>query len=89
MIFGRVRRRLLITNMVAMAIVIGALGTGVVLLMDNQLMAQEQSTLVGDAHVARKQLLLDVVRNQPLSKLQERPAPPSSKMEGTNMETQG
>ena len=50
MIFGRVRRRLLITNMVAMAIVIGALGTGVVLLMDNQLMAQEQSTLVGDAH---------------------------------------
>ena len=49
MIFGRVRRRLLLTNVVAMAIVIGALGAGVVLLMDNQLMAQEQSTLVSDA----------------------------------------
>src|SRR5207253_9059103 len=49
MIFGRVRRRLLATNVVAMAIVIGALGTGVVILMDDQLMAQEQSTLVSDA----------------------------------------
>jgi signal transduction histidine kinase len=48
-IFGRVRRRLLVTNVAAMAIVIGALGTGVVLLMDNLLMAQEQSTLVSDA----------------------------------------
>jgi signal transduction histidine kinase len=48
-IFGRVRRRLLLTNVVAMAIVIGALGAGVVLLMDDQLMAQEQSTLVSDA----------------------------------------
>src|SRR5205807_1616176 len=46
---GRVRRRLLLTNVVAMAIVIGALGAGVVLLMDDQLMAQEQSTLVSDA----------------------------------------
>jgi two-component system, OmpR family, sensor histidine kinase CiaH len=49
MIFSRVRRRLLITNMLAMTIVIGALGAAVVLLMDNQLMAQEQSTLVSDA----------------------------------------
>jgi two-component system, OmpR family, sensor histidine kinase CiaH len=48
-IFTRVRRRLLITNVIAMATVIGALGTGVVLLMDDQLMAQERSTLVSDA----------------------------------------
>jgi signal transduction histidine kinase len=48
-IFRRVRQRLLITNVIAMAIVIGALGTGVVLLMDNQLMALERSTLVSDA----------------------------------------
>jgi len=49
MIFRHVRVRLLITNMTAMAIVIGALGTGVVILMDSLLMAQEQSTLVSDA----------------------------------------
>ena len=49
MIFRHVRVRLLITNVIAMAIVIGALGTGVVILMDSLLMAQEQSTLVSDA----------------------------------------
>jgi two-component system sensor histidine kinase CiaH len=48
-IFRRVRQRLLITNVVAMAIVTGALGTGVILLMDNQLMALERSSLVSDA----------------------------------------
>jgi signal transduction histidine kinase len=49
MIFRRVRQRLLITNVIAMAIVIGALGTGVVLLLDTQLMSLERSTLVSDA----------------------------------------
>ena len=45
MIFGSVRKRLLLTNVVVMAAILIALGGGILLAMDRLLVAQETSTV--------------------------------------------
>ena len=48
MIFGSVRKRLLLTNVVVMAAILIALGGGILLAMDRLLVAQETSTVESD-----------------------------------------
>ena len=48
MIFGSVRKRLLLTNVVVMAAILIALGGGILLAMDRLLVAQETSTVEAD-----------------------------------------
>lgn len=62
MIFGSLRKRLLLTNVAVMAAILIALGGGILLLMDRLLVAQETSTVESDlqrAVIERRELSQD------------------------------
>ena len=62
MIFGSLRRRLLLTNVAVMAAILVALGGGILLVMDRLLIAQETSTVESDlqrAVIERRELTQD------------------------------
>jgi signal transduction histidine kinase len=62
MIFGSLRRRLLLTNVAVMAAILVALGGGILLAMDRLLVAQETSTVESDlqrAVIERRELSQD------------------------------
>jgi two-component system sensor histidine kinase CiaH len=62
MIFGSLRKRLLLTNVVVMAAILVALGSGILLVMDRLLVAQETSTVESDlqrAVIERRELTQD------------------------------
>ncbi|HVC99922.1 MAG TPA: HAMP domain-containing sensor histidine kinase [Candidatus Dormibacteraeota bacterium] len=52
MIFGNLRRSLLLTNVLVMASILAALGTGILLVMDRLLVGQETATVQADAQRA-------------------------------------
>jgi signal transduction histidine kinase len=62
MIFGSLRKRLLLTNVAVMAAILVALGAGILLTMDRLLVAQETSTVESDlqrAVIERRELTQD------------------------------
>ncbi|HVC74931.1 MAG TPA: HAMP domain-containing sensor histidine kinase [Candidatus Micrarchaeaceae archaeon] len=62
MIFGSLRKRLLLTNVAVMAAILVALGGGIMLVMDRLLVAQETSTVQSDlqrAVIERRELTQD------------------------------
>jgi signal transduction histidine kinase len=62
MIFGSLRKRLLLTNVAVMAAILVALGGGILLVMDRLLVAQETSTVESDlqrAVIERRELTQD------------------------------
>jgi two-component system, OmpR family, sensor histidine kinase CiaH len=62
MIFGSVRKRLLLTNVAVMAAILVALGAGILVVMDRLLVAQETSTVESDlqrAVIERRELTQD------------------------------
>ena len=62
MIFGSLRKRLLLTNVAVMAAILGAIGGGILLVMDRLLIAQETATVNSDlqrAVIERRELSQD------------------------------